>query len=75
MVNLANFRLMADVSQHTRVGPPGRIQRLLQFNQRLHTTPDSTRVFTEWNLRLDDSLVEIKGRVLANENIIFGNNT
>lgn len=65
---------MADVSQHTRVNPPGRIQRLLQFNQRLHVTPASTAVFTEWNLQLDANLVELKGRVLENEEILFGNN-
>lgn len=72
IVELVIFRLMGAVSQHTRVGPPGRIQRLLQFNQRLQNTPDSIAVFTDWDLELDTNLVELRGRVLENEVILVG---
>lgn len=66
---------MADVATHTRVGPPGRIQRLLAFNQRLNTTAESTTTFQEWSLELDNNLVQLGGRVLPKEKIVFGNRT
>lgn len=71
--NLRNFRLMKAVAEHTRVGPANRIQRLMRFNERLRNTPDSMRILTEWELRLDKNLVEVLGRELPFEPIVFGN--
>lgn len=69
----SNFRLMRAMSDHTRLSPADRINRLMAFNQRLHATPESCTALTEWNMQLDRRLVEFPGRALPQEEIIFGN--
>lgn len=68
-----NFNLMRDVAVHTRVGPAQRIARLLAFNNRLQTTPASTACFREWNLALNNQLVDVPARQLGAERILLGN--
>lgn len=70
-----NFNLMRDVAVHTRVGPAQRIQKLLAFNHRLHTTPGSLACFTQWELNLERNLVDVPARQLPAEEILLGNNT
>lgn len=65
---------MADVGQHTRVNPDRRIGRLMEFNRRLKGTEACTKALQEWNMELDPNLVEVPGRVLPNEKIVFGQN-
>lgn len=74
MVILITFRLMADVGRYTRVEPADRIQRLLQFNNRLTNTPKSMATFSDWNMQLSPDLVEVRGRKFANEKIVFSAN-
>lgn len=54
------------------MGPGARVNKLMEFNRRLMRTPDSMDVLREWNLKLDEVLVQTPGRVLPNEKIIFG---
>ncbi|XP_054282186.1 piwi-like protein Siwi [Macrosteles quadrilineatus] len=70
----SNFQLMKVMSQHTRIGPKERIDRLLVMNRRLSGEERVQREFREWNLRLANQLVEIPGRVLPAEGIVLGNN-
>uniref|UniRef100_A0A336MED6 CSON000333 protein n=1 Tax=Culicoides sonorensis TaxID=179676 RepID=A0A336MED6_CULSO len=67
-----NFRLMKAVAEHTRVGPAQRVRRLMTFNQRLQGTPESVDVLRQWNMRLSQELVEVTGRELMPERIVFG---
>lgn len=62
------MRAMAD---HTRMNPDRRIERLRTFNERLQQTEDSVRILTDWNMRLDTRLVEVKGRILDQQKIVF----
>lgn len=62
------MRAMAD---YTRSAPRARISKLLDFNKRLEQTKDSSKVFQDWDFRLDNKLVELEGRVLKNELICF----
>lgn len=64
---------MKELSQHTKIGPVSRVERLLQFNRRLANTPDSSRHLTEWNLALEPELVKIPARILPYPDILFGN--
>lgn len=64
---------MQDMGGYTRVGPDARIKKLMAFNERLRGTPESMNVFTEWQMQLDNNLVEVQGRELRNELIVFGN--
>lgn len=64
---------MKAVAEHTRVGPAQRIRRLLDFNQRLSRIPESMEVLREWSMNLDNQLVEVSGRELPQEKIVFLN--
>ncbi|XP_054281623.1 piwi-like protein Siwi isoform X2 [Macrosteles quadrilineatus] len=70
----SNFHLMKAMSSHTRIGPADRIDRLLVMNRRLNGEKRVQQEFQEWNLKLNDRLVEIPGRVLPPEGIVLGNN-
>lgn len=69
-----NFNLMKDVATHTRVGPSSRVQKLLQFNQRIHTTPGSIQCFNDYGLALNRDLVSIEARQLPMRIIQLGEN-
>lgn len=64
---------MKALSEHTRVAPTARIQKLLDFNRRLQTNPEVVKDLQEWTFQLDTNLVELTGRVLQPEKIYFGN--
>ncbi|CAD7013874.1 protein aubergine [Ceratitis capitata] len=68
-----NFQLMKAMSNHTRLTPNTRIQRLMQFNSRLKNTTASMEVLTSWNMELDNQLVEVPGRILTKSKILFAN--
>ncbi|XP_043281262.1 piwi-like protein Siwi [Venturia canescens] len=67
-----DFRMMRELGTHTRLNPNGRIQRLLSFNRRLQNEPKVVQELSEWNLRLDDKLVTLPGKILKPETIHFG---
>ncbi|KAG4079046.1 hypothetical protein HA402_001701 [Bradysia odoriphaga] len=69
-----NISLMNEVAKHTRLSPGDRIKKLMDFNKRLQTTPGSMANFDEWNFQLDTQLVELKGRQLPMEEILFAHN-
>lgn len=67
----ANFHLMKAMSEHTRVDPRNRQERLKDFNNRLHASADSKRAFNEFGLELDKALVSVQGRQIPREAILF----
>ncbi|XP_061394627.1 protein aubergine [Musca vetustissima] len=69
----SDFRLMRAMSEHTRLNPNRRIDRLRAFNTRLQNSKESMDVLASWNMQLDKHLVEIPGRILPPERIVFGN--
>lgn len=69
-----NFRLMSSLAQYTRLNPKSRIDKLMSFNNRLHDTPTVVQEFSEWNLQLDNKLLDIPARQLAPEQLMFGGN-
>lgn len=69
----SNFQLMRAMAQHTQIVPDMRIRKLMAFNRRLQTTPESIDVIREWQMELDTKLVEFKARELPSEIIYFGN--
>lgn len=68
----SNRQLMSALAEHTRVNPKSRIEKLLQFNQRLYSVPEITAEFDRWNLQLDKKLVEVPARILDDEFIYIG---
>lgn len=49
------------------------MQRLLKFNETLNKNAEVIQEFKQWNFVLDDKLVDVRGRILPKEKIIFGN--
>lgn len=54
--------------------PRTRRQRLLDYNKRVRSTPESIAVMKEWNLDLDSKLIEFEGHRLKAERLLFGEN-
>lgn len=57
---------------YSQMVPRTRIQRLIDYNRRIQTTPASVDVLKEWNLDLDRQLVQIDGHRLKPEQLLFG---
>lgn len=62
---------MREVAEHTRVEPTSRIQKLLAFNRRIQSTPDSLAQLHNWHLNMETNLLRLKGRVLPPQEIKF----
>lgn len=62
---------MSAMSEHTRMNPERRIDRLRKFNHRLQNTTESVKVLRDWNMDLDQNLVEVPGRIISIEKIVF----
>ncbi|XP_017884838.1 piwi-like protein Siwi [Ceratina calcarata] len=70
-----NFQLMRAMAETTRVSPQARIDKLINFNRRLRGEPEVIKQFSEWNLKLDDKLVEVPARILPPERIVLNGAT
>ncbi|GJQ76571.1 aub [Trypoxylus dichotomus] len=68
----ANFQLMRALSEHTRVGPAIRIEKLRRFSQRLRTNEKIMTELRTWDMQLAEDLIQFDARVLPPENIICG---
>jgi aubergine len=69
----SNFHTMKALSEFTRMDPEKRIKSLTDFSRRLINTPESSETLTKFNVQLNPNMVEITGRKLRQEAIIFGN--
>uniref|UniRef100_A0A182MXI9 Piwi n=1 Tax=Anopheles dirus TaxID=7168 RepID=A0A182MXI9_9DIPT len=67
-----DFHLMRSIADQTRLRPDKRLERLAAFNQRLQNTPATREVFGFWKTELDRRLLEVPGRILEQELIVFG---
>ncbi|XP_026300664.1 aubergine isoform X4 [Apis mellifera] len=67
-----NFHLMRTLAEYTRVSPAARIDKLMVFNRRLRGNPSIVRELDEWNLHLDEKLVDVPARFLQPEKIVLG---
>lgn len=68
-----NFHLMRALAEHTRISPKLRISKLMTFNRRLRSEDAISKELKEWNLQLDDKLVNIPARCIPPEKIVLGN--
>lgn len=67
-----NFHLMRTLAEYTRVSPAARIEKLMVFNRRLRDKPSIVGELNEWNLQLDEKLVDVPARFLQPEKIVLG---
>eukprot|EP00794_Sanderia_malayensis_P019493 gene19493-21418_t len=68
----SDFRVMKDISAHTRVSPAQREESMLKFVSNVYSNPEATAELANWGLELDRAILQTRGRVLPNEKIIFG---
>lgn len=69
-----NFSMMTALSLHTRIVPEKRIKKLMAFNKKLHDKSEALNELKQWDLQLENKLVEIQGRKLPMEHICFYDN-
>jgi aubergine-like protein len=69
----SNFQLMKALAEYTRMDPRKRIQRLRDFSKRLTTTEACVSQFKTFHTELQPELVQLEGRQIPQELMIFGN--
>jgi aubergine-like protein len=69
----SNFQLMKSLAEYTRMDPKKRVQRLRDFSNRLLTTEASRNQFQAFHTELKPELVQLEGRQLPQETMVFGN--
>lgn len=68
-----NIQLMQALAKHTRIPPNSRVQKLMEFIQRMGQNREVVDEIRRWDLKLADRLVEFDGRILPPEKIYLGN--
>lgn len=68
----ADFSLMRELSEFTRLNPEKRVRELEKFNKRVQETPESVAVLNEWNMQLERELMTVPARELPAEPILLG---
>jgi aubergine len=71
----SDFRVMKELSTHTRVTPTERVFNLNDFLEKIKMNPQAYHHLKVWGLELDEyGLADIDARVLERERIYVGNN-
>lgn len=65
----ANFSVMKDLAQHTRISPAARAQNLEKFMTDMNNNPEAQQELSSWNMQFNKSLLQMSGRCLGAEGI------
>ncbi|KAK8398346.1 hypothetical protein O3P69_003910 [Scylla paramamosain] len=68
----ADFYVMKDVAQHTRITPNVRHASLRTFIKNVNENEEAREILAAWGLSLQDNSVPFEGRIYAPETIVFG---
>ncbi|XP_076054688.1 argonaute 3 [Oratosquilla oratoria] len=68
----SDFRVMKDLAQHTQMTPSARQASLRSFVKNVNGNEEACKVLSDWGLILEDTSLELEGRLLPPENILFG---
>ncbi|CAF1131387.1 unnamed protein product [Adineta steineri] len=71
----SDFSLMKEMSQYTHVGPNERFQQLNGFLNDIQGREEGRKELNKWNISLDQGLVELTGRTMEAESIIYKDRT
>jgi aubergine-like protein len=63
---------MKDVGDQTRMAPERRMDSLRKWIHRVKDTPEAYEQFTKWGLELSDDVLDLNGRLLNQEMILWG---
>ncbi|KAJ8023000.1 Piwi-like protein 2 [Holothuria leucospilota] len=70
-----DFKVMKDLSQHTRVTPNQRHLSFRKFIENVAASQEATQELADWGLELDKGILQLTARQLQREKILFQNNT
>lgn len=65
----ANFSIMKDLAQHTRISPAARAGNLSSFMSDLNSNKEAQKELADWNLEFSNQLLKMSGRILPVENM------
>lgn len=68
----SNFSVMKAIGDHTRLPPDIREAKLKEFLVSLSNDEGASRVFSDWNLKVNPHLDTVSGRRLDSESVVFG---
>lgn len=71
----SDFRVMKDIAAHTRVSPSQRQQSLVKYVKNVKACAAAVKVLDEWGVTLEDSALNLGGRVLPEEKIMMRSKT
>lgn len=63
---------MRDIASYIRLTPNQRVEAVRKFINKVNETPSARIILDNWGLRLNDGLLELKGRQLPPQSITFG---
>jgi aubergine-like protein len=66
-----DFSLMKEMSVYTHVGPSERFQQLNGFLNDIQGREEGRKELNKWQISLDEKLVELTGRTMEAETIIY----
>ncbi len=66
-----DFSLMKEMSVYTHVGPNERFQQLNGFLNDIQGREEGRKELNKWQISLDKGLVELTGRTMEAESIIY----
>jgi aubergine-like protein len=70
-----DFSLMKEMSVYTHVGPSERFQQLNGFLKDIQEREEGRKELSKWHISLDQKLVELTGRTMEAESIIYKDRT
>ncbi len=62
---------MKELSVYTHVGPNERYQQLNGFLNDIQGREESLKELNKWQINLDKGLVELTGRIMESESVIY----
>jgi len=69
----ADFRVMKDVAQFTRMSPEQRKSAMLNFIERVTKNEEANALLKSWGLSLAKNTMNLMARMLPPERLVFGN--
>jgi len=71
----SDFSLMKEMSTYTHVGPNERFQQLNGFLQDIQKREEGQKELNKWQISLDQQLVQLQGRTIESETIMYKDKT
>ncbi|XP_064461230.1 piwi-like protein 1 [Ornithodoros turicata] len=70
----SNFNIMKDLAQHMKLEPAKRVTKLREFMANMKRNAQIEREMGQWGLKFSENLLEVDGRQVNPERVIFGGN-